>query len=130
MPVLRSSEGGGRPEALFESCLGQIEGLVSWISRRFCMGPDDAEEFRSWVNLKLIEGDYRVLRSFSGRSGMATYLTSVIQNLARDYRMSRWGRWREPNSVRCRRWFPWPARVGRWRCLLRIRRGRQLGSSS
>ncbi|MFQ5349453.1 MAG: sigma-70 family RNA polymerase sigma factor [Thermoanaerobaculia bacterium] len=46
------------------------------------------------MNVKLIENDYHVLRSFSGRSGMATYLTSVIQNLARDYRMSRWGRWR------------------------------------
>ena len=35
-----------------------------------------------------------LLRSFSSRSSMATYLTSVIQNLARDYRMNRWGRWR------------------------------------
>ena len=88
------SDGGEPPAALFERYLERIEGVVSWISRRFCMSPDDAEEFRSWVSIKLIEDDYRVLRSFSGRSGMATYLTSVILNLARDYRMSRWGRWR------------------------------------
>ncbi len=82
------------PQQLFERYLERIEGIVSWIARRCGMGPDDAEEFRSWAHLKLIEDDYRALRRFSGRSRMATYLTSVIQNLARDYRMSRWGRWR------------------------------------
>ena len=94
MPETRPSGGEPAPQALFESHLARIEAVVSWVTRRFCMGPDDAEEFRSWVHLKLIEEDYGVLRAFSGRSGMATYLTSVIQNLARDYRMKRWGRWR------------------------------------
>ena len=94
MPDADRSGGGESPRELFERYLERIERVVSWITRRFCMVPDDAEEFRSFVHLKLIEDDYRVLRSFSGRSGMATYLTSVIQNLARDYRMSRWGRWR------------------------------------
>ena len=95
MPVAdRSGAGSEPPRELFERYLERIESIVSWITRRFCMGPDDAEEFRSWVHLKLIEDDYRVLRGFSGRSCMATYLTSVIQNLARDYRMARWGRWR------------------------------------
>ncbi len=94
MPVASGSQSGEPPRALFERYLEQIERVVSWICRRFCMSPDDAEEFSSWVNVKLIEDDYRVLRGFSGRSGMATYLTSVIQNLARDYRMKRWGRWR------------------------------------
>ena len=94
MPVARAERGGESPQELFEGQLERIEGVVSWVTRRFCMGPDDAEEFRSWVHLKLIEDDYRVLRSFSGRSGIATYLTAVIQNLARDYRTGRWGRWR------------------------------------
>ncbi len=82
------------PRELFERNLERIESVISWIARRFCMSPDDAEELRSRVHLKLIEDDYRVLGSFSGRSGMTTYLTTVIQNLARDYRISRWGRWR------------------------------------
>ena len=82
------------PRALFERHLERIEDVVSWISRRFAMSADDAEEFRSWVHLKLIEDDYRVLRAFSGRSSIATYLTTVVQNLARDYRTRRWGRWR------------------------------------
>lgn len=94
MPGPRDGGAAAAPQELFERYLEQIEKVASWVSRRFCMSRDDAEEFRSWVHLKLIEDDYRVLRSFSGRSGMATYLTSVIQNLARDYRMSRWGRWR------------------------------------
>ena len=94
MPGPQDGSGAESPRALFKSCLEQIEGVVSWTARRFAMSADDAEEFRSWVNVKLIEEDYRVLRSFSGRSSMATYLTTVIQNLARDYRTSRWGRWR------------------------------------
>lgn len=88
------SGGPDSPRELFEHSLERIESVVSWVARRFCMSPDEGEEFRSWVHLKLIEDDFRVLRSFSGRSGIATYLTSVIQNLARDFRTSRWGRWR------------------------------------
>ena len=86
--------GGESPEALYERRLGQIEGVLSWVARRFCMAPDEAEEFRSWAHLRLIEDDYRALRGFAGRSSLATYLTSVVQNLARDHRMKRWGRWR------------------------------------
>jgi len=94
MPDPRNGGGAESPRALFESGLERIEGVTSWIARRFCMSAEDAEEFRSWVHVKLIEDEYRVLRSFTGRSGLATYLTAVIQNLARDFRMSRWGRWR------------------------------------
>ena len=82
------------PRALFERHLERIEEILCWIARRFAMGADEAEEFRSWAHLRLIEEDYRVLRAFSGRSSIATYLTTVVQNLARDYRTRRWGRWR------------------------------------
>ena len=82
------------PRALFERHLERIEDVLTWVSRRFAMSADEAEEFRSWAHLKLIEDDYRVLRAFSGRSSIATYLTTVVQNLGRDYRTSRWGRWR------------------------------------
>lgn len=79
---------------LLEESFDQVERTVSWVSRRLCITGDDADEFRSWVNEKLVDDDYRVLREFSGRSSLATYLVAVIQNLARDFRMKRWGRWR------------------------------------
>lgn len=80
--------------ALFEGSLDQIERAVSWISRRLTLTGDDADEFRSWVHEKLIDDDYRVLREFTGKSKLATYLVAVIQNLGRDYRLKEWGRWR------------------------------------
>ncbi len=85
---------GERLRQLFELHLDEIERVISWIARRFAMGADDTEEFRSRVHLRLVEDEYRVLREFGGRSSFRTYMVSVVQNLARDYRMSRWGRWR------------------------------------
>lgn len=55
---------------------------------------DEAEDFGSWVKLRLIEDDYRILRAFEGRSSLKTYLTTVVLNLARDYRIREWGKWR------------------------------------
>ena len=95
-------ESTGDPRSLFESHLAEIERIVGWIARRSCLSGDDAEEFGSWVNLKLMEEDFRILRRHSGRSNLETYLVVVIQNLARDYRTSLWGRWR-PSAAAERR---------------------------
>ena len=46
------------------------------------------------MRLKLIEGDYRILREFEGRSSLSTYLTIVISRLFLDYRDGLWRRWR------------------------------------
>lgn len=83
-----------RLEALLEENLDRIREVVSWVARRFAMSLDEADELLSRVHLKLVEDDYRVLRAYTGRSGLPTYLVAVIQNLARDYRTERWGRWR------------------------------------
>src|SRR5947208_3040379 len=45
------------------------------------MSPDDVEDFASWVKLRLIDGDYAVIRKFQGRCSPATYLTVVIRRL-------------------------------------------------
>lgn len=71
-----------------------IDRIIASASRRLCLGADEFGDFRSWVHLELIQADYRILSEFGGRSSFATYLTAVIQNLARDYRMKHWGRWR------------------------------------
>ena len=46
------------------------------------------------MRLRLIEGDYRILREFEGRSSLSTYLTIVIGRLFLDYRDGPWRRWR------------------------------------
>jgi len=43
---------------------------------------------------KLVEDDYRILACWEGRSTFSTYLTVVLVNLMRDYRIHVWGKWR------------------------------------
>lgn len=81
-------------EALFSSELPLIERILASVCRRNAFPPDDSEEFASWAKLRLVENDYAVLRKFEGRSSLPTYLTAVIVNLFRDYRIHRWGKWR------------------------------------
>jgi len=90
VPSLRSSEG----QRTFMEQLAVIERIIASIARRHCMAPDERDDFASWVRLRLIENDYAILRKFQGISSMSTYLTVVITNLHRDYRIREWGRWR------------------------------------
>jgi RNA polymerase sigma factor (sigma-70 family) len=85
-------------QAVFRENLGTIERLVSSLCRRHRLDGDEAEEFASWVHLKLLENDCAVFRKFRGESAMATYLTVVLAMLFRDYRVEHWGRWR-PSAV-------------------------------
>ena len=89
-----SVQSGDPFRSLYEDHLDEIERVVSWIVRRCCLVGDDAEEFRSWVHVKLMDSDFRILRSHSGRGSLATFLVAVVQNLARDYKAKHWGRWR------------------------------------
>ena len=70
------------------------------ICRRHGMGEPDAEDFASWVTLRLVEDDYAVLRQFRGDSSLRTYLTVVIVMLHREYRVRCWGRWRPSAAAR------------------------------
>ena len=79
--------------ALFEANFALVGRAVAFACRRYRFDPDDAEEFRGIVHLKLVENDYGVLRAYEGRSGLATYLSIVIQRWALDYRIHAWGKW-------------------------------------
>jgi RNA polymerase sigma factor for flagellar operon FliA len=78
----------------FEACLPLIDDVIGYVCRRQCLGADEAEDFASSVKLHLLEDDCAVLRRFSGRSKLSTYLTTIVLNLARDHRIRQWGRWR------------------------------------
>jgi RNA polymerase sigma factor (sigma-70 family) len=82
--------------------LAWIERATASLSRRNGLVGDEAEDFASWAKTKLVENDYAVLRKFRGDSSITTYLTVVLSMLYRDYRVSRWGRWR-PSAAAKRR---------------------------
>jgi RNA polymerase sigma factor for flagellar operon FliA len=71
-----------------------IERVIASTCRRHAVRGDEAEEFAATVKLHLVDNDYAVLRKFEGKSSLATFLTTVIKNLFRDFRISRWGKWR------------------------------------
>ncbi|HEX5439199.1 MAG TPA: sigma-70 family RNA polymerase sigma factor [Gemmatimonadaceae bacterium] len=81
-------------EALFLANLGTIGRIVTSVSRRHALSAEDAADFSSWVNLKLVEQDYAPLAKFRGESSLSTYLAVVIAMLFRDWRVQHWGRWR------------------------------------
>ncbi len=87
-------------EALFVEHLDRLERIVAFACRRHGLLGDLCEEFRSYVHLKLIEDEYGILRKFRGESAFTTYLNTVVQNLSRDFRNSRWGKWRPTVAAR------------------------------
>jgi RNA polymerase sigma factor (sigma-70 family) len=88
------SESQSSARQMLESNLDLIWDLVRHDARRHRLRPDEAEEFSSYVWLKMVEGDYRILRGFRGRSSLRTFLTTVIQRLFLDFRTQAWGKWR------------------------------------
>ena len=78
---------------LLLSNLDLIERIIAFTCRRRQMDPADAEEFAATVKLKLVEGDYAVLRKFEGRSRFSTFMTVVIQRMLLDFRIHHWGKW-------------------------------------
>lgn len=82
------------PEELFLSNLPGIDRVLDSVCRRNAFPPDESEDFASWAKLRLVDDDFAVFRKFQGRSSLSTYLTTVIVNLFRDYRIHRWGKWR------------------------------------
>jgi len=82
------------PEEQFLAQLELIERVIAAICRRHSCYGADAEDFGSSVKVKLIDNDYAVIRRFRGKSLLSTYLTTVVANLFRDYRIRKWGKWR------------------------------------
>ena len=82
------------PQAAFIENLETIEQIISTICRRHLLVGDDHDDFASYVKLRLVDDDYAAFKKFQGRSSLRTYLVVVITNCFKDFRTSRWGRWR------------------------------------
>ncbi|HEV2852152.1 MAG TPA: sigma-70 family RNA polymerase sigma factor [Thermoanaerobaculia bacterium] len=89
-----------RGRTLLETHFDLVQKRLQHLSRRSGLPEHEAEEFRSWALLKLVEEDYRILARWEGRSSFLTYLTVVLVNLMRDYRIHVWGKWRPSAAAR------------------------------
>jgi RNA polymerase sigma factor (sigma-70 family) len=98
---------------LLESNLPLIQRKLRYLSRSGGLPDSEVEEFLSWALLKLIDGDYRILGKWEGRSTFPTYLTVVLVNLMRDYRIHLWGK--PPSAASRRQGQEAPARPMRQR---------------
>ena len=54
----------------------------------------ELEDFAGYVHVELLKDDCAKLRKFQQRSQWPTFLATVITNLAQDFQIARWGRWR------------------------------------
>jgi RNA polymerase sigma factor (sigma-70 family) len=87
-----------RGRALLETHLDLIQRSLRHLSWSGGLPAAEAEEFRSWALFKLVDDDYRILGRWKGRSSFPTFLSVVLVNLLRDYRIHLWGKWR-PSAV-------------------------------
>lgn len=87
-------------EALLQENLDTVDRIVASLCRRHDLTGDGADDFASWVRLRLVQDDYAILGKFRGESSLATYLTVVISMLLREYRVKEWGRWRPSAAAR------------------------------
>jgi RNA polymerase sigma factor (sigma-70 family) len=93
------SPSGASGEAVFLERLKTIERVVTFVCRRNSLRDADAEDFGSWVKLKLIENGYAAILKFDGRNFVA-YITTVIHRLLLDYRIQLWGKWHASAEAR------------------------------
>jgi RNA polymerase sigma factor (sigma-70 family) len=102
VPSQKDLSAATRGRALLEDHFDLIQRKLRHLGQRSGLPEIEAEEFRSWALLRLVEDDYRILTSWQGRSSLPTYLTVVLVNLMRDYRIHVWGKWRASASARRR----------------------------
>ena len=74
--------------------LDLVDQIVATIGRRRHLSSTERDDFASFVNLRLVEDNYAILRKFQNRSTLWTYLATVIEHLSLDFCSQEWGRWR------------------------------------
>ncbi len=96
----RPASRANRGRALLETHLDLIQRSLRHLSWRSGLPAAEAEELCAWVLFKLVDDDYRILASWKGRSSFPTFLSVVLVNLVRDYRIHLWGKWRSSAASR------------------------------
>ena len=68
-------------KSFLESNFKIIQGVINKACRRYNLDGGDADEFSSIVYEKLLDDDYKKIRSFGGSSSFSTYITAVISHI-------------------------------------------------
>ena len=89
-------------EEMFVANLDEVNRAIRFVCSRNHLSPSDADDFSSYVTLRIVQDDYAVFASFQGRAKLRTYLTVVIGRMLLDWRIHSWGRWRpSAEAKRC-----------------------------
>lgn len=71
-------------EELYHQSLETLPPIVRGLGREKRLPPEEVEDLRSEIQIKLLEDDYRVLRQWDSRSSLKVYLGTVVYNLWHD----------------------------------------------
>jgi len=82
------------PETVFLEHVDWIDRVAAITCKQHGVWDADAEDFASWMRMKVIENDYAIIRSFRGESGLKTYLSTVVTRQFYEHGRQRLGRWR------------------------------------
>jgi RNA polymerase sigma factor (sigma-70 family) len=80
--------------AWLDGNIAVVDRLARATAQRAHLSSAEIDDFLSDVHLKLVAEEFAVLKSFQGRGRVTTFLLTVLQRAALDFRNSRWGRWR------------------------------------
>jgi RNA polymerase sigma factor (sigma-70 family) len=61
--------------------------------------PDEADDFRQTVHLRLLARNYDLFAQFAGRSSLKTYLTVAVVRILLDWRNALYGKWRPSRAA-------------------------------
>ncbi len=98
---------GFDPSVLVVDHLPWIDRVAAMICRKNGVWGDDADDFASLARMKVVEGDYAVLRGFRGECALKTYLATVLVQRFHEWIRERRGRWR-PSAAALRMGPPAP----------------------
>jgi len=69
---------------LFHQSIEVLPLILRGLGREKRLSPEELEDLRSDIQIKLLEDDYRVLRRWNRRSSFKVYLVNVVYNIWRD----------------------------------------------
>jgi RNA polymerase sigma factor for flagellar operon FliA len=94
------SDDGIRGEGSFETVLPTVIRAVNSVLGGRRNRKDFADDFRSWVMVKILERERAILSQFRGESTLFTYLRVVVERLYCDYSISQTGKWRPSRKAK------------------------------
>jgi len=80
--------------------LAVLDSVIATIVRSGRLTPEDGEDFRQTIYLRLAERGGDLFRRFDGRSSLRTYLFVVVNRMLLDWRNHTYGKWRPSVAAR------------------------------